>query len=157
MLWKKLHRFEHVHTENTSSHFCWFSHKIRPKNTEKSAYSVWVYSWENRQMNRLTEEVGELFGLVVVHSSHTQCVESHQTQHGPVKRLRLHYVPDEESQSTLLFMEGRALQFRALQTAPCKRRTWRSENKQLNRVARKQNTIKCNENWNVLSNMASEN
>lgn len=50
----------------------------------------------------LTEEVGEQLGLVVMHRSHAHGVEAHQAEHRPIESLRLHYLADEESHSSLL-------------------------------------------------------
>lgn len=54
---------------------------------------------------RLTEETGQPRRLVVMNDGHAQRVESHQAQHCPVKRLRLHHTPDRDTQETLLTAE----------------------------------------------------
>lgn len=70
----------------------------------------------------LTECVGEPLGLVVVHYSHTQCVQAHQTQHCPVEALRLHHAPDEEADSLFFPAQIRgALILAALHAGPGER------------------------------------
>lgn len=54
---------------------------------------------------RLTEETGQPAGLVVMNDGHAQRVESHQAQHRPVERLRLHHAADGDTQETLLTAE----------------------------------------------------
>lgn len=70
----------------------------------------------------LTEEVGEQLGLVVMHRSHTHGVEAHQAEHRPIESLRLHYLADEESHSSLLLTVILAI-LAALYTGAGK--TWR--------------------------------
>ena len=53
-------------------------------------------------LKRLTEEVGQPQGLVVVNDGDTQRVESHQAQHCPVESVCLHHTADGDAQQTLL-------------------------------------------------------
>lgn len=72
-------------------------------------------------MRLLTEEVREQLRLVVMHRSHTHGVEAHQAEHRPIESLRLHYLANEESQSSLLLTVIGAL-LPALYTGA--RKTW---------------------------------
>lgn len=62
-----------------------------------------------------------------MHDGHTQRVEAHQAQHGPVEGLRLDNVPDEKAQSALPPLESRSFQLGALQARPGERRPWKGE------------------------------
>lgn len=62
-----------------------------------------------------------------MHDGHTQRVEAHQAQHGPVEGLRLDDVPDEEAQPALPPLEGGSFQLGALQARPGERRPWKVE------------------------------
>lgn len=62
-----------------------------------------------------------------MHDGHTQRVEAHQAQHGPVEGLRLDDVADEEAQPALPLLESRSFQLGALQAGPGERRPWMVE------------------------------
>lgn len=59
-----------------------------------------------------------------MHHSHTDGVESHQAEHGPIESLRLHYLADEESQPSFLLAVIGAI-FTTLYTGAGK--TWEEE------------------------------